>query len=147
MRHICTRIDIDVPPQRVWEVLTDFTAYAEWNPFIREAAGRAEAGSKLTLRVHPRSGRPITFRPTVLAAEPYRLLRWLGHLAVRGLFDGAHQLELTATAAGTHLAHSETFTGILVPVLRRQIADAEEDFRAFDRALKARAEEAVDTPG
>jgi uncharacterized protein YndB with AHSA1/START domain len=29
-------IDIDARPERVWEVLTDFGGYPEWNPLMAE---------------------------------------------------------------------------------------------------------------
>ena len=33
-RVLDTSIDIDAPPQRVWDVLLDLRAWQEWNPFI-----------------------------------------------------------------------------------------------------------------
>jgi len=36
----------------------------------------------------------MTFRPTILKAEPERELRWLGRLLLPGLFDGEHVFEI-----------------------------------------------------
>jgi uncharacterized membrane protein len=36
------QIHMKAPAQRVWQVLTDFAAYPEWNPFIRRVNGRPE---------------------------------------------------------------------------------------------------------
>ena len=34
------------------------------------------------------------FKTTVLVAEPYRELRWMGRLIIPGLFDGEHVLTI-----------------------------------------------------
>ncbi|MBI2494818.1 MAG: SRPBCC domain-containing protein [Candidatus Rokubacteria bacterium] len=72
------------------EVLTDFPAYPAWNPFIRRIAGAARPGARLAVHIQPAGGRGMTFRPTVLVAEPDRELRWRGRLLVPGLLDGEH---------------------------------------------------------
>jgi uncharacterized protein YndB with AHSA1/START domain len=33
------------PPKRVWEVLTDFAAFSDWNSFITQARGTARVAS------------------------------------------------------------------------------------------------------
>lgn len=43
-KQLASTIDIDASPQRVWQVLTDFAAYPDWNPFIVRAEGRPEEG-------------------------------------------------------------------------------------------------------
>jgi hypothetical protein len=89
MRELRTEIEIAAPPERVWQVLSDFDAYSEWNPFIRSIVGDAEVGSRLSVRLEPPGARGMTFKPTVRAVAPPRELRWLGRLFVPGLFDGA----------------------------------------------------------
>ncbi|MFD3591532.1 SRPBCC family protein [Nocardia sp. NPDC058640] len=44
-------IEIDAPATKVWEVLTDFERYGEWNTFCYEAASTLEPGSTIDMRV------------------------------------------------------------------------------------------------
>jgi hypothetical protein len=122
-----------MPPDRVWAVLADLAAYPEWNPFIRSASGELAEGARLTLRLAPAGGRAMTFRPTVLAARPPGLLRWIGRLIVPGIFDGAHQFALDDLGGRTRLTQSETFRGLLVPFTSKTITRTEASFHA--RAL------------
>jgi hypothetical protein len=137
-----TDITIDATPQRVWDVLTDFSAYPDWNPFIRRIAGAATEGTRLEVELHPPGGRGITIRPTVKAAKPERELRWLGHLGIPGLFDGEHAFRLEAIGDGrTRLVHEETFGGLLAPVVLNRVGEqTRQGFVAMNEALKTRAE-------
>ena len=82
----------------------------------------------------------MTFRPTVTAAVPGERLEWLGHLGVRGLFDGRHEFLLTELDDGrTRLVQRETFGGLLVGFLLNE-QRIRSGFRAMNAALKARAE-------
>lgn len=140
MRRIETAIDIAAPPRAVWDVLVDFAAYPDWNPFIRRLQGEARVGARLEVTVQPPGGKPMTFKPTVLAAEPARELRWLGRVLMPGLFDGEHGFRLEATAGGCRLHHGETFGGILVPLFGKMLDDTERGFAALNAALKERVE-------
>ena len=40
MKQLHTQIEIYVSDKRVWELLTDFASYPQWNPFIRHISGR-----------------------------------------------------------------------------------------------------------
>lgn len=121
-------------------MLTDFAAYAEWNPFIVRAAGEPVVGSTLTLDFQPPGGNRTTARPTVLAAEPGRLLRWRGTLPLPWLFAARHELALEPSGDGTVLRHREEFTGLLVPLVKRTLRRTETGFHEMNRALKHRAE-------
>jgi hypothetical protein len=142
-KQLRAHIDIHATPQRVWEVLTDFGAYPQWNPFMTRADGDPRPGERLTIRLQPVGGRGMTFRPTVLEAAPGRELRWLGHLLVPGIFDGEHRFTIQPLGDGrVRLVQQEDYRGLLVPLLAasldRRTLPA---FQQLNQSLKRRAEQ------
>ena len=85
----------------------------------------------------------MTFRPTVLKAEPNRELRWLGHLLISGLFDGEHSFTIEPLGESrVRFTQREVFTGLLVPLFARGLdTDTWRGFEEMNLALKARAEQ------
>lgn len=142
MRSLHTSIDIHAAPETVWAVLTDFSAYGTWNPFVHRIEGPLTVGGRLLVELRPDDGRPFTVRPTVLVAEPGREFRWLGRLAVPGLFSGEHAFRLLRRSdGGVRFVHEETFRGCLVGLFWPKLNGAtRRGFEAMNRALKARAE-------
>ncbi|MGA7434974.1 MAG: SRPBCC domain-containing protein [Solirubrobacterales bacterium] len=141
MREIKTRTTIDASPDEVWKVLTDLELYKDWNPFITEATGDAVEGERLKLKMSPPDGRSMSFRPTVLKADPGREFRWLGHLGVRGIFDGEHYFQLRELDnGGTELLQGEKFTGIAVGLLGGALKNTERGFELLNEALRKQCE-------
>jgi len=141
MQELRTEIDIASSPERVWQVLSNFDAYPEWNPFMRSVTGPCAAGSRLTVRIEPPGARGMTFRPTIVKAEPARELRWLGHLLVPGLFDGEHRLSIEPlNGGGTRFVQSERFSGLLVGLFAKTLAATQRGFEQMNVALKRQAE-------
>jgi hypothetical protein len=142
MKELRTEIEIAASPEVVWAVLTDFAAFPQWNPFIKEANGEQKVGGKLRIRVAPAGGKGMVFKLTVLAFETNRELRWRGRLGIPGLFDGEHGFTLEPIDGGrTKLTQREVFTGVLVPLLARSLDDhTKKGFEAMNLALKERAE-------
>jgi hypothetical protein len=139
MRTIEHTIDIQAPPARVWQLLIDTDRYQDWNPFIPRLSGRLAPGERLTLTVRP-GRRTMTFRPSVLAVEEGRLLRWRGRLGLPGLFDGEHEFRLEPIPdGGTRFIQRETFTGLFVPLMPGVLVDTATGFAAINTALRDRA--------
>ena len=141
-RRLHTEIEIQASPDRVWETLTNFAAYADWNPFIVRASGRPVPDSRLELQLRLPGCRPTTFRQKVLEAVPAHRLGWLGNLLVPGLFDGEHTFTIEPIGPGrVRLNQQEEFRGLLAPLILAVIAKpTQEGFHQMNQALKARAE-------
>ncbi len=141
--EIQAHIDIDAPPERVWAVLTDFGRHPAWNPFIREISGEVREGARLVVGLGPPDKKPMTFRPTVVEAEPNRSLVWLGVLVAPWLFRGEHRFRLEPLGRGrARFHHGEAFGGALVPLLRRSLdTDTRRGFELMNGALKREAEQ------
>ncbi|WP_171845180.1 MULTISPECIES: SRPBCC domain-containing protein [unclassified Burkholderia] len=131
---------IDRPPTDVWKIVSNSAAYPEWNPFITRVDGDFREGEtiRIVLGTEPDS---MVFKPTVLLVRPEQELCWRGSLWIRGVFDGTHCIRLTAVAGGTHLEQTESFSGLLVGRLTKDvIGETRRNFQAMNAALKQRAE-------
>ena len=134
---IDTTVDINAGKDAVWDVLTDFARYSEWNPAMR-IEGAPEVGTKLA--VHLTGG--MSFKPKVLAATPGKELRWVGKLGLRGLAAGEHFFVLTTNDDGTtRLNHGERYSGALIALARGNSASSGAAYEAFSQALKQRVEQ------
>ncbi|WP_194834608.1 SRPBCC domain-containing protein [Nocardia sp. XZ_19_369] len=45
-------VDIDAPAELVWQVITDFPRYGEWNPFVSECRSSLVPGEPIDMVVH-----------------------------------------------------------------------------------------------
>lgn len=139
MTEIAAEVEIAAPVARVWEVLTGFDSYPEWNPFIVRAGGGAIPRGPAGGHDQARWAQGDDLPPHRARPEPNRELRWLGRLVLPGIFDGEHIHELEEVAPGrTRYAQRER--GLLVPFVRGILDSTERGFRAMNSALKARAE-------
>jgi hypothetical protein len=142
MKTLHTQIDIDAPAERVWDTLINIAEYPTWNSFMPHLAGTLAPGERLEVRIEPPGGAAMSFRPTVLAVEAGRELRWLGRFLLAGLFDGEHQFEIHPLGSGrVRFVQQERFTGVLVPLFARNLDNHTlRGFKAMNAALKARVE-------
>jgi hypothetical protein len=140
-----TCVDIDASPERVWEVLTDLPAYAEWNPFVTAAEGAWVVGTRLTVSVPPASVFvQRRLRPTVREVVPCRRLRVWSRLVrpdIPGIFDVEHTMTLVEHEGGVRLWLQDRYGGLLAPFLIRSLNRHRlAAFTAMNAALKARVE-------
>jgi hypothetical protein len=145
MKELHSEIEIQASGKQVWQLLTNFASFPQWNPFIRQAKGEARVGARLEVHIQPSGASGMTFKPVVLKVEPNRELRWLGHLLIPGLFDGEHTFSIeTLEANRVRFTQREVFTGLLVPLFARSLnTDTRRGFEEMNQAIKSRAEQSA----
>lgn len=142
MKTLTTEITINAAPKEVWKILMDHEKYPNWNPFIKHISGNTQIGQHLTVTIHLEGKEPMDFTPVVLKNEKEKEFRWLGHLFVKGLFDGEHYFKIEALGSNqTKLIHGENFSGLMSGVIIKMIGDnTHKGFYAMNNALKKKAE-------
>jgi hypothetical protein len=140
---ITTSIIINATTEKVWDILTDFKSYSQWNPFIPSIEGDIKVGHILRVTITPPNGNAMKFKPTILVVNEHKELKWKGKLLFKGLFDGEHQFELIDNNNGTvTFIQSEKITGILVPLFKKMInVNTKNGFVLMNERLKDRVEE------
>ncbi len=144
LTSIRTSIDVAAPIEAVWQILTDLEGHADWNPFIVHADGSVVEGSTIAITLQLAGSKPSRFRPVVTEAIEPVAFEWLGSVGVRGIFDGRHRFDLESTESGTRVTQSESFTGLLAPIVAPMIRKrTESSFGAMNEALRTRAEQST----
>ena len=137
-----TSIEINAAPQKVWDIITDFGSYGQWNPLSPAAEGKLEQGAVLKITIVPAGGKPMAAKCTLTALEPGRKIAWMGKAPIPGMMSGEHALEVEALPDGrTRFRNSEVMRGWLFPLMRGSYERGfKPQFHAMNEALKKRAE-------
>jgi hypothetical protein len=139
-------IEVAAPAGAVWDVVTDFARYGEWNPFVVGCASTLEVGSPIDMRVHVFESFAQPQRETILEHVPGKRFCYglpgdaLGALSSRR----SHEVQARGEASATYSSHFE-LSGWLAPVVRglfgRRLAHG---FHSMTTAIGVRALELHD---
>lgn len=128
--------DVAASPERIWSLLTTAEDFPRWNSTVTSIEGPIAQGSKLRIRV-PIS--PRTFTPSVAELEPGRRMVWRDGMPP--MFQGVRVFELSQQAGGrTRFSMTETFSGVMMPMIGRTLPDFVPVFERYAADLKAEAE-------
>jgi hypothetical protein len=141
MKQLRTEIIINASKEKVWNLLTDFENYQNWNPFIVNSSGKAIAGTKLT-NTMKLDEKTQTFSPKILKVEENKYFDWLGHLFFKGIFDGHHYFQIEELENNqVKLIQGENFSGIFCGLIMKSIGGKTmANFVKMNNALKEQAE-------
>jgi len=141
MKKIKTEIVIDKDVSTVWNVLTDFESYPNWNPFVRSIEGEKYIGKKVSVTCNTAGGKMVSFKPIIIKLETDREFRWKGKLGFRGIFDGQHYFKLEKMGENqTKFIHGEDMSGVLVSLMGKTLNKMNDSFEMMNEALKKECE-------
>ena len=136
-QFVTVTLDIEADAGRVWALLTDAAGFPRWNSTVAGIDGRIAPGETLAVRV---PGTAQVFRPTVTEFEPMQRMVWRGGFLP--LFQGVRVFELlTIAPRRTRFTLSETFRGLILPLIARKLPDFAPIFEAYANDLKRAAEQ------
>jgi hypothetical protein len=141
-RTIDTYIDIDAPPEKVWDVLLDFPRWAEWNPFVPNVEGVLEVGRKVHIKVVPPGRKPVRFNPEVWVVRPCEKILW-GDSWLWIVYRGDHDFVLERLPqGGTRFSQRERYRGlpVLFMVMGGLFGPIKKGYRQMNEGLKQRVE-------
>jgi len=105
-------VEIAASPEVVWDVLTGFEQWPQWNPEVKTMSfeGPVEPGSEFRWKAGPG-----TIVSTLEQVDPPRYIRWRGRtLSVKAI----HEWRLEPTNGGTGVETDESFSGFLARLFR-----------------------------
>lgn len=142
MRELRTEIEIAAPLQDVWNVLTDFDHWKDWNPIVNQVNGAASSGAKLSVTMRGKDGKDgPKYKPVIKEIDAPKSFRWRAVMIAEFLFTNDKEVELEKTGSGTRLIHRELFGGTLVPLFWSKLSkDALPMLESMNNALKSEAE-------
>ena len=110
MKQYHTSVTVNGTLNEVWQGLTNFKSYPDWNPIVGKLTGEMKEGQKISTYIVPLKG---TFYPVLLRYHENRELLWQGALGAKFLLAAKHYYRLKAVSATqTELQHGEYFTGL-----------------------------------
>jgi hypothetical protein len=117
-------IEIAAPPEVVWDVLTGFGQWPQWNPDVKSMSfeGPVAPGSEFRWKAGPG-----TIVSTLEEVDPPRLVRWRGRTMS---ISAIHEWRLEPKGGGTRVETEESFSGLLARVFSRSLE------KTLDRSLE-----------
>lgn len=135
-RAVEHRTGVQAPAEIVWEVISDFTSWSDWNPIHPRIEGELRIGTPLTVEVVLGEGQASTIQSVVQDWVPFEQLHWRTR-RLRGFVTAIRYLEIENMGpANATFSNGELFMGPLVRWVSR-------DERRRLRAAYTRMGEAV----
>jgi hypothetical protein len=109
MKEYHTDIILNVSADRVWEALTDFSAYPEWNPLVGWLKGDFNPDGQIQMFITPLNR---SFKAKLKTVQKDKEYAWIGVAIAPWFLSGEHYYCLEKiNDASTRLLHGEYFRG------------------------------------
>ena len=129
-------VTIAADPSKIWALLTDAKDFPRWNTTVTSIEGEIAEGKALAIKVAAAGDR--VFKPKVSNVEPERAMTWSDGFAP--MFKGVRTFTLTPKERGTEFEMKETFTGLMLPMIKGSLPDFVPIFETYAADLKRAAE-------
>ncbi|HEX4852590.1 SRPBCC domain-containing protein [Arenimonas sp.] len=134
-------LEIEAPAATVWQVLTDFAAYGQWNPFVPECRCELKPGGAIEMQVQLMA-KPQFQREFVREVQPGQGFSYSMKPAPLGLLSSfrSHRIEPLGPTRCRYTSHFELRGPMRHLVLALFRGALEKGFAGMSAGVKQRAE-------
>ena len=143
MKGWTTDIVIQAPQRLLWEQVTNFGAYSDWNPFMLKADAKFEVGGMVHFLEDLKQFGQYWIKAQFLSIEPPNSFIWQGHFGAPFLFTVRHSFIFeTVGEHQTRFTQGHQNSGLLIPYLawRGVYCVSHQGYLDYNQALKERCE-------
>jgi hypothetical protein len=139
MKEIKGSVMINVPAEKVWATVTDFSSFPEWNPFVTRMEGELKEGGAFDIVVSLPDRDDIKYKTTLVKMEKDKELRFKGK--VNSLLSEEHS-KLIEQVEDSKCVFSQqmVFKGLLTLFAGKIIRDSQIGLNRMNEELKKRCE-------
>lgn len=137
-----TTVYIDAPADAVWQVVTDFPRYGEWNPFVAECASTMNPGDPIDMVVHLGGPKPKRQREFIRTNTPGREFSYTMKPLPLGMLRSlrSHTITEISPQRTRYESHFE-LAGLLHPVVAAALGkQLRRGFEGMTAAVQRQAE-------
>ncbi|WP_293095375.1 SRPBCC domain-containing protein [Moorena sp. SIOASIH] len=141
-----TEIVICAPQKFVWEQVTDFEAYSDWNPFVLQAYAQFEAEGTICFKENLKQFGQHWIKAQFLSIDLPNSFVWQGHFGTPFLFSVRHSFMFESiNEHQTRFTQVHKNSGLLIPYLawRGVYCISYQGYLNYNQALKERCESRV----
>lgn len=127
---------LEAPIDRVWSHISDRDKLLEWDSMLMELDGEIKKGSQIKLRSKLSPNQQ--FKLKVSEYRPPNQMVW--ESGFWPMFKGVRSYRLEEQEGGTLLSLEESFSGLMLPLIKKKLPDCETIFGTYVKDLKKQLE-------
>jgi hypothetical protein len=132
-KTLVNEVTVDASAATVWEILTDFDGYGDWNPVVTSISGERRLGAELELALRRPGADVEELHPEIVIWRPNRKFRWMSRRFLPGISDREYEVILEPLDDGrVRVLQEMHLEGVLAP-----FADEASEQAALDRIAAA----------
>jgi hypothetical protein len=137
------KVELHTPNEEVWEAITDFPSYKQWNTvLIMKENDHLEIGKKFKVTIIDDKGKQSKFKALTLTNEQYDSFSARQIILGKWFFSATHYFIIKQkNESETTFIQTWKFSGILFKPFRKAIFKQLDHFNKMNQELKAYVED------
>lgn len=130
-------INLSQTGKKVWDVLTDFNRYHEWNSVLTMSNNdRIEIGKEFDVTIHIKNGKDSKFKAITIAKEVNKSFTAQQKILGKWFFTATHHFIIEETNSQVSFVQKWELSGVISRLFKKQIFKQLAEFKRMNEELK-----------